>query len=68
MGIDHSTLLLRILEETVTLACFHPPQVPNPSMAEVKALHTQIQDAISEVYNRHSHLLPELDGKKLTIV
>ena len=43
-------------------------QTPNPSMAEVKALHAEIQDALLRLYNRHRHLLPALDGKELTFV
>jgi hypothetical protein len=43
-------------------------QTPNPSMAEVKALHAEIQDALLQLYNCHRHLLPALDGKELTFV
>lgn len=43
-------------------------QTPNPSMAEVKALHAEIQDALLRLYNCHRHLLPALDGKELTFV
>ena len=37
-------------------------------MAEVKALHAEIQEALLQLYNCHSHLLPALDGKELTFV
>lgn len=35
-------------------------------MAEVKALHAEIQGALLQLYNCHRHLLPALDGKELT--
>ena len=43
-------------------------QSANPTRAEVKALHQQVQAAIRELYYRHRHLLKEFETRELELV